>query len=140
MEDKEVEDAISKIKEEYNLEYTKEELADTESIKVDLTNIKAINVLDTLKKFIVPLSIAVVLILLFIALRAVKYDKLVFIKDLLKLIITELFLVAVVAIIRIPISSLVITGIVAIGIVELLALNVQNERMIKRNKLKEENE
>lgn len=140
MEDKEVEDAISKIKEEYNLEYTKEELADTESIKVDLTNIKAINVLDTLKKFIVPLSIAVVLILLFIALRVVKYDKLVFIKDLLKLIITELFLVAVVAIIRIPISSLVITGIVAIGIVELLALNVQNERMIKRNKLKEENE
>lgn len=140
MEDEEVEEAISKIKEEYNLDYTKEELADTESIKVDLTNIKAINVLDTIKKIVLPTIVAVALILLFIELRAFKYDKLIFIKDLLKLVITELFLMAVIAIIRIPLSSLVVTGLVTIGIAELLAFNVQNEKMIKLNREKEDNE
>lgn len=140
MEDKEIEDTISKIKEEYNLDYTKEELADTESMKVDLTKIKGISILDTLKKFFVPTVVAVVLILLFIELRALKFDKLIFIKDLVKLLITELFLVAVVAIIRIPLSSLVVTTIVTVGIAELLAFNIQNEKIIKRNKEKEENE
>ena len=69
-----------------------------------------------------------------------KFDKLIFIKDLVKLLITELFLVAVVAIIRIPLSSLVVTTIVTVGIAELLAFNIQNEKIIKRNKEKEENE
>lgn len=137
MEDKEVEEVISKIKEEYNLDYTKEELADTESIKVDLTDIKGINVLDTVNKFIIPVVVAVVLILVYMEIRSFKYDKLVILKTFVKLLITELFLIAVVAIIRLPLSNLVITGLTAIGIAELLVFNIQNEKIVANKKEKE---
>lgn len=140
MEDEEVEDAINKIKEEYNLEYTKEELADTESIKIDLTDIKGINLLDTVKKFIVPIIVSVVVIIIYMAIRALKYDKLVILKTLVKLLITELFLIAVVAIIRLPLSNLLVTGLTIIGIAELLVFNIQNEKMIKNKKVKDDEE
>lgn len=134
MKDKEINEKIAQIKEKYNLEFTKEELADTSSIKADISNIIGIDIMDTVNKFMIPVIIAVVIILVYISLRGIKYDKLIAVKSLLKLIITEAFLVAVIAIIRLPLNSILITGLTVIGFAELVLFNVQNEKMITNKK------
>jgi len=136
MKDKEVEEVIAQIKEKYGLEFTKDELADTSSIKVAKKDVNALDILSTVKKFVLPLIIVTSLILLYIEIRAFKYDKLIFIKILLKLVITEACLVAVIALVRLPLSNVVITALVAFGIGQLLVFNVKNEN--RRKKIKEE--
>ena len=140
MKDKEVKEVISKIKKEYNLEYTKDELANTSSIKVAKKDVKALDVVSTIKKFVLPLALAIGLILLYMEIRAFSFDKLVFIKALLKLVITEGCLVAVIAIVRLPLSDMVITALTAFGIVQLLVLNIKNENLRKKHKEEEEEE
>ena len=132
MKEDKLKETIEKIKTEYNLEYTKDELADTESIKVDLNKIKGINILDTVKKFVVPVIVSIIAIIAYIGIRAAKYDKLASIKALGKLVITEMFIVAVVAIIKLPVDNSLVTGLVAIGILELVIMNIQNEKRIAK--------
>lgn len=138
MKDKEVKEIISKIKDEYGLEYTKDELADTSSIKVALKDVKGLDIVSTIKKFVLPLVVVIVLILLYMELRSFSFDKLIFIKVLLKLVITEACLVAVIAIIRLPLNNLVVTALTAFGIAELLVLNIKNENVRKKIKAEEE--
>lgn len=135
MKDEDINKKIEEIKKKYNLEYTKEELSDTSSIKVDLSDVKAldINIMNLKSYFteiVLPLGIVVLLITLFIAVRGFKYDKLLFIKTLLKLAIFEAFLVSVVAILRLELSNFVTTAIISLGILDLIILNVKNENMI----------
>lgn len=130
MEEEALNETIEKIKTEYNLEYTKEELADTESIKIDLNTIKGINVSDTVNKFTVPVIVSVLAIIAYIGIRAASQDKLAFLKALGKLVVTELFIIAVIAIIRVPVDNTLVTGLVVIGLVELVIMNIQNEKRL----------
>lgn len=138
MEDNEINEKIKQIKEKYNLDFTKEELSDTSKIKADITNIVGIDIMDTINKFMIPVITAVAIIIIYISLRGMKYDKLLLIKLLLKLVITEAFLVAVIAIVRLPLNSIIITGLTVIGFAELVIFNVKNEKMIENKNLEEE--
>jgi len=142
MKDKEVKEVISKVKDEYGLDFTKEELSDTKSIKVAIRDVKGfdLDILSTIKKYALPLILVIAFILLYMEIRAFSYDKLIFIKVLLKLIITEGCLIAVVAIIRLPINDLVVTALTIIGLLELIMFNFKNENVRKAVKAEEEEE
>lgn len=139
--DDEVAQLVKQIREKYGLEYTAEELKDA-STQVKVYDVQKISVWDIVKKFISPLIISLVIVMVYIAIRYHKIYKNAWIIEPvqlgLELILSQLFVLAIVAIVRIPVGSYISAILLLVWLLELLTRTMQDEKRFKEYKLKEE--
>ncbi len=133
MTDEEKTNLIAQIKEKYNLEYTNEELLETTS-KVQLSKIAKTSLYDILKEFIIPLSISLGIVMVYFAIRYHKAYKnawiIIPIKLAFNMILLQSFILSVIAIARIPVSSYMPTLVIMIWILQLISETLNNEKRI----------
>lgn len=135
MSDEEITTLISQIKEKYGLEYTKEELQETVSL-VRMSDVSKIEFYDMLKGFIVPLVISLAIILVYYAIRFNKLYKKAWILEPIRLafemLLNQLFLIAVVAIARIPVSQYIICVLLFVWILQIISETIKNEKALEK--------
>lgn len=135
MSDEEITTLISQIKEKYGLEYTKEELQETVSL-VRMSDVSKIEFYDMLKGFIVPLAISLAIILVYYAIRFNKLYKKAWILEPIRLafemLLNQLFLIAVVAITRIPVSQYIICVLLFVWILQIISETIKNEKALEK--------
>ena len=140
MTDEEVTTLINNIKDKYGLDYTKEEIQATSTF-VRLTEINRIRVLDTIKGFIVPMLVTGVLVGLYYAVRFRKLYKNAWIlkplKLAAKLILVLGFILAVIVIVRIPVSSYMGTLLIMAYLGAMLLDNYSSELALETIEAKE---
>ena len=132
--DDEIQELINQIKQQYNLEYTKEELLDTSS-SVRMIEIPETNIFDILKDFISPLGVSLVIIMIYFGIRYFKLYKnawiLVPLKLACMLILNQLFLLSIIAITRIPVSTYLPSVLLLVWILQLVSETINNEKCLK---------
>lgn len=135
MSDEEITTLISQIKEKYGLEYTKEELQDTVSL-VRMTDVSKIEFYDMLKGFILPLVISLAIILVYYAIRFNKLYKKAWILEPVRLafemILNQAFLIAVIAITRIPVSQYIICVLLFVWVLQIISETIKNEKALEK--------
>lgn len=135
MSDEEIATLISQIKEKYGLEYTKEELQDTVSL-VRMTDVSKIEFYDMLKGFILPLVISLAIILVYYAIRFNKLYKKAWILEPIRLafemILNQVFLIAVIAITRIPVSQYIICVLLFVWVLQIISETIKNEKALEK--------
>ena len=118
---------LNKVNEKYGLEIS----ADTTEI-VSIPNMRG---RDMIKPYILPFTIATVIILIYMV---VRYRKLEIIKAILKVIIISIVsqatLLAVIAIIRIPIGRLTIPMVITVYLLTCIGLTTNFEKQLERKK------
>ena len=139
--DDEVGKLVNQIREKYGLEYTAEELKDA-STQVKVYEVQKISVWDMIKNLITPLVISLVIVMVYVAIRYHKLYKNAWIIEPiqlgLELIISQLFVLAIFAIVRIPVSSYIQAILLLVWILELLTRTMQDEKRLREYKVKEE--
>lgn len=142
MTDDEVVTLIATIKEKYNLEYTKEELQDTTTL-IRMTNVGKISMYDMLKGFVSPVIISLAIIVVYFAVRYRKLYKNAWIfepvKLFIRMILSQAFLIGVIAITRIPVSQYIAPLLLLVWVLQLVSETVKNEKILEENANKEEN-
>lgn len=132
---------ITQIKEKYNIEYTADELKNS-STQVKVSSIQKISVWDMIKKLIKPIIISLVIVMIYVAFRYRKLYKKAWIIEPIKLglelIISQLFILSILAIVRIPVAPYIQTIVLLVWILELLTRIMQNEKRYKEIKLVKE--
>ncbi len=118
---------LNKVNEKYGLEIS----ADTTEI-VSIPNMRG---RDMIKPYILPFTIATVIILIYMV---VRYRKLGIIKTILKVVIISIVsqatLLAVIAIIRIPIGRLTIPMVITVYLLTCIGLTTNFEKQLERKK------
>lgn len=141
MSDEEKANLIAQIKEKYNLEYTNEELEETTS-KVQLSTIAKSSIFDMLKEFIVPLSISLGILMIYFAIRYHNSYKNAWIIAPIKLafemVITQCFILSVIAIARIPVSTYIPTLVTIIWILQVMSETLKNEKALSESSNKKD--
>ena len=141
MTDDEVATLIAQIKEKYGLEYTQEELQSTTSL-VRMYDVSKISMYDSIKGFIAPMAISLAIVMVYCAIRFHKLYKkawiLMPVKLAFEMILNQAFLVAVVAITRIPVSQFIIALLIFVWILQLVSETVKAENKLKNLKVVEE--
>lgn len=139
--DDEIATIISQIKDKYGLEYTADELKDS-STQVKVYDVSKISVYDTVKNFITPLIISVVIVMIYMAIRYHSLYKKAWILEPLRiafeLILNEAFLLAVIAIVRIPIGTYIPTLLLMVWLLQLLSETMRDEAKLKELENSEE--
>lgn len=139
--DDEVAQLVNQIREKYGLEYTVEELKDA-STQVKVYDVQKIGVWDIIKKIISPLVISLVIVMVYVAIRYHKLYKNAWIIEPvqlgLELIISQLFVLAILAIARIPVGSYISAILLLVWVLELLTRTMQDEKRFREYKLREE--
>ena len=132
---------VNQIREKYGLEYTAEELKDA-STQVKVYDVQKISVWSIIKKIVTPLIISLVIVMVYVAIRYHKLYKNAWIVEPvqlgLELILSQLFILAIVAIVRIPVGSYISAILLLVWVLELLTRTMQDEKNFKEYKLKEE--
>lgn len=140
MEDEDLTVLIAKIKNLYGLDYTKEEITAT-STYVRVTDVSRIRVLDTVKGFVLPMLITGIIVGIYYAIRFRKLYKNAWIikpvKLALKLILVLGFILGVIAIARVPVSSYLGTLIIMAFIAAMLIDNYSSELALEEIREKE---
>ena len=135
MTDSELNELSQKIKEKYNLEYTIEELK-SDSTLVHMSDVNKIDVWTIIKGLIKPFIISLIIIAIYYAIRYKSIYKYSFIlaplKLILKLILSEAFILSVIAIARIPISNYLPTLLITVWILQLMAETLLNEKNLNK--------
>lgn len=141
MKDEEITTLIANIKDKYGLDYTKEELQETNTF-VRTSNINRIRVIDTVKGFIIPMIVATCLVGVYYAIRFRKLYKHAWILKPIKLgaklVIVLGFILAVIVIARIPVSSYLGTLLIMAFIAAMLLDNYSSELALEEIKAKED--
>lgn len=139
--DDEVAQLVNQIREKYGLEYTVEELKDA-STQVKVYDVQKISVWSIIKKIVTPLIISLVIVMAYVTIRYHKLYKNAWIVEPvqlgLELILSQLFILAIVAIVRIPVGSYISAILLLVWVLELLTRTMQDEKNFKEYKLKEE--
>lgn len=139
--DDEVAQLVNQIREKYGLEYTAEELKDA-STQAKVYEVQKISVWDMIKKLIEPLVISLVIVMIYVAIRYHKLYKNAWIVEPiqfgLELVLSQLFVLAIFAIVRIPVGSYIQAIVLLVWILELLTRTMQDEKRLKEYKIKEE--
>ena len=134
MTDDEIATLISNIKEKYNLEYTKEELQDTTTL-IRMTDVGKISMYDMLKGFVSPIVISLVIIVIYCAIRFRKLYKNAWILEPIKLVVrmilSQAFLIGVIAITRIPVSPYIAPLLLLVWVLQLVSETIINERKLE---------
>lgn len=140
MSDEEITTLINNVKDKYGLEYTKEELQDTVS-KVRMSDVSKVEFYDMLKGFILPLLISLAIVLVYYAVRFNKLYKKAWVLEPVKLalnmILSQAFLIAVVAITRIPVSQYIICVLLFVWILQIISETVKNEKALEKINVEE---
>lgn len=135
--DDEITELIKQIKEKYNVDYTAEDLKNA-TTRVRIYNSQEINLIDTIKAFILPVIISLIIVMVYYGIRFFKmYDKAWILEPLKlagKLILNQLFILAIIAIIRIPVSEYVPSILLIVWILQLVLETMRNEVKLKENK------
>lgn len=139
MTDEEKTTLVNQISTQYNLDYTVEELGETTS-KVILSTITKSSLYDMLKTFIIPLAISLGILMIYFAIRYHKAYKNAWIIAPIKLafeiILTQCFILSVIAIARIPVSTYIPTLLIIIWVSQLMTETFKNEKILKTVKEK----
>ena len=132
--DDEIATIISQIKEKYGLEYTADELKNS-STQVKVYDVPRISVFDTVKNFVKPLIISLVIVMVYMAIRYHSLYKKAWILEPLRiafeLILNEAFILAVIAIVRIPVGMYVPTILLMVWLLQLLSETMRDEAKLK---------
>ena len=123
--DEEKENLVNKINERYVSEGEDEYTVDN----INITTIPNIRLRDIISIYIKPVLISAVMILAYMIIRYRKNKPLETIgKILLELVLTEVAILSLIAIVRIPFSSVVISIMFVIAVIELIAYNLKLEK------------
>ncbi len=135
LSDEEVNTLISQIKDKYGYEYTSEELlAQSSSLRLsDTTKVKMFNII---KSFVFPMMISLIIVLVYFAVRYRKLYKNAWILKPLKLafemFLNQAFIVAVIAIARIPVANYVPALLAFIWMIQLLSETFKSEEELRK--------
>lgn len=122
---------INKVNEKYGTELKAD--------NIDISTVPHTRGRDIIKPYIVPFMMATIIILVYMVIR---YYKLGMIKAILETIIvilgTQVILLSIIAITRIPIGRITIPMVLVAYILSLLGLTTYFERLLREKKMKEE--
>lgn len=125
--DEQIEKFINTVNEKYGVEYTKDD--------VEIVKEPQMNIMDIISPYIIPVVIAAILAVLYIAIR---YYKLGFWKTLLFSILTvvviEALLYSVYAITRLPVNSMTIPIALSVFVLTVLGITINCENKLKKIK------
>lgn len=141
MSDDEITALIAQIKEKYNLEYTSDELKAT-SASVRITNIPEVSTFDLLKGMIKPMVLSLVIVAVYFGIRFFKLYKkawiIVPVKFIFSMILTQAFVIAIIAIARIPVSQYIVALLAFVWLLQLISETLKLELSLKKVKAEEE--
>lgn len=124
---------VTKINEKYGLETKAEEV---NTVKVPHTRFIDIN-----KKYIFPLVLSLVIILIYVAIRFIKIGSLNSLASTcLSVILSEAVLMSIVAIARIPVGRITTALVLLVYVVSIVTVNANLENKLKTKKLEEQKE
>lgn len=138
--DDELNELVSQIKDKYGIEYTVDDIKNY-TTKVRMSDVQETNIIDTVKGYVITLLISLLIVMVYFGIRYFKLYKNAWILEPLKLaaklILNQLFLLAIVAIVRIPVSAYIPSLLLIIWILQLLSETIQNETKLKETKANE---
>ncbi len=121
---------VEKINEKYQTELKAEDIV--------LKTIPHTRARDIMKPYVTPFAIAMIIVLIYMAIR---YFKLGIIKTVVKTlfvtIFAQLILIAIIAITRIPLGQITIPMMIFIYVISILGVTIKNEKELKKQKLEE---
>lgn len=114
-------DIVSKLKENYEFKQTAEETT--------IKTVPATRIVDMYKKYIVPFVVSGVLVLIYMAIRYYKKGIWkVLARTICMPVLAELFLLAVIAIVRIPLGRFTPVLVIAMYIASITGVVIENEK------------
>lgn len=114
-------DIVSKLKENYEFKQTAEETT--------IKTVPATKIVDMYKKYIVPFVVSGVLVLIYMAIRYYKKGIWkVLARTICMPVLAELFLLAVIAIVRIPLGRFTPVLVIAMYIASITGVVIENEK------------
>lgn len=135
--DDELTELISQIKDKYGISYTLEDLKNY-TTKVRIYDVQEISVLDTIRGFLMPVVISLLIVMVYYGIRFFKLYKNAWILEPLKLagklILNQLFLLAIIAITRIPVSAYIPSLLLIIWVLQLVSETIKSETKLKEQK------
>ncbi len=128
--DEQKKEIVNKVNEKYSLELSADQI---ETVTIPRTRGR-----DIIKPYIMPFAIATIVILVYMAIR---YYKLGLVKTVAKalatLVLGQAFLLAIMAITRIPVGRITIPLVLATFIATQLEMTIQCEKLLKQSKEEE---
>lgn len=125
--DEQIKNFVNTVNEKYGVEYTKDD--------VEVVKEPQMNIMDIISPYIIPVVIAAILVVLYIAIR---YYKLGFWKTLLFsiliIVVIEALLYSVYAIIRLPVNSMTIPIALSVFVLTVLGITINCENKLKKIK------
>lgn len=135
MSDDEINTLISQIQSTYGLDFNKEELQDTTTL-VRLSDVSGVNAFDMLKGLIVPMLICLGLACVYFAIRFHKAYKNAWlikpIKLIFEMLLTQVFIIAIIALARIPVSNYLPVLLIFVWLLQLLTETFKSELELKK--------
>lgn len=124
---------IQKLNEKYGLE--------TKAENIDVVSVPNVKLIDIAKKYIFPISISFVIILLYMAIRFIKINSFkVILETIINLSVIELVFASIIAIVRIPVGRFIILIVLAIYVLTIFYLITKFEKQLLNKKIEEEKE
>lgn len=124
---------VTKINEKYELE--------TKTEDINIVKIPHTRFIDINKKYIFPLVLSLVIILVYVGIRFIKIGALKSLANTcLSVILSEAVLMSIVAIARIPVGRITTSLVLLVYVVSIVAVNTNLENKLKAKKLEEQQE
>ncbi len=134
LSDDEINSLISQIKEKYGYEYTKDELLN-ETSSIRYTDVAKTNIINVIRNFIMPMIVSLAIVAVYFAIRYRNECKHAWILKPLKLvfemILNQAFIISVIAITRIPVSSYIPILLIFIWLIQILSETIKEEEKLK---------
>lgn len=122
---------VNKVNEKYGLELSADQ--------IETTTIPRTRGRDIIKPYILPFAIATIIILVYMAIRYYKLGAIKTVaKALATLVLAQAFLLAIMAITRIPIGRITIPLVIATFVASQIEMTIQCEKLLKESKEEEE--
>ena len=123
---------IQKLNEKYSLE--------TKAESIDIVSVPNVKLTDIAKKYVLPMVISAVIILVYIAIRFRKINSFkVILETIINVSIIELVFASIIAITRIQVGRLIIPIVLAIYVLTMFYLVNKFEKQLLNKKIEEEN-
>lgn len=128
--DEQKQEIIKKINEKYEL--------DLSADNIEITSVQNLQGRDIVKKYIMPIIIATIIILIYMVIRYNKLGKMATIlKTIAVLALVELMFLSILAITRIPVCEFTMPAAVTLYVLTLLIITTTFEKQLKIKKLEE---
>ncbi len=129
--DEQKQEIINKVNEKYGTELSADE--------IEIVSIPNTRGRDLVKPYLLPFSIATIIILIYFAIRYLKIGALkILLNTIINLVISQLVLLSVIAIARIPIGRITMPLVIIVFLLMVLKLTNKFEKKLKSKKENEE--